>query len=271
MRGSSRAAALAGSKALAAALAGGVDRRQLGDELLSVMAAIDGSATLRRALADPSREASAKQSLVERLLTGKVSAETLVVLKNLVGQRWATERDLSDTVEELGVSAILAGAEQTGRIDRVEDELFRFERTVAGSPELRDRLADRQGDADAKASVVSQLLEGKAAEETVHLARQAVLHPRGRKFERTMERYLDLAAQRREQLTAVVTVAADLTEQQRERLSTALQNIYGKPVLLQQVLDPSVMGGIRVQVGDEVVDGTVLRRLDEARRHIAGG
>jgi F-type H+-transporting ATPase subunit delta len=271
MRGSSRAAALAGSKALDAALAGGADRRALGDELLAVTATVDGSATLRRALADPSREGSEKQALVERLLTGKVSAEALVVLKNLVGQRWATERDLSDTVEDLGVQSILAGAEQADRIDRVEDELFRFERTVAGSPQLRDTLTNRQGDAEAKAAVVSRLLEGKAADETIHLARQAVLAPRGRKFERTMERYLALAAQRREQLTAVVTVATDLTGQQRERLAAALQNIYGKQVLLQQVLDPAVMGGIRVQIGDEVVDGTVLRRLDEARRHLAGG
>jgi F-type H+-transporting ATPase subunit delta len=68
----------------------------------------------------------------------------------------------------------------------------------------------------------------------------------------------------------VVTVAGDLTEQQRERLAGALQGIYGKPVLLQQVVDPQVVGGIRVQVGDEVVDGTVVRRLDEVRRRISG-
>ncbi|WP_457253503.1 F0F1 ATP synthase subunit delta [Pedococcus sp. P5_B7] len=270
MRGSSRAAAIAGGKALDAALAGGVDRRVLGDELLAVVGVIDGSATLRRALADPSREGSEKQALAERLLDGKVSAEAIVVVKNLVGQRWATERDLSDTLEDLAVTSILAGAEKANRIDRVEDELFRFERIVAGNPELRDRLTNRQGDVDAKAGVVSELLEGKATEETVRLARLAVLAPRGRKLDRTLERYLGLAAQRREQITAVVTAATELTPQQRERLAAALQGIYGKPVLLQVVLEDQVLGGIRVQVGDEVVDGTVLRRLDEARRHIAG-
>ena len=270
MRGSSRVAALAGSKALDAALAGGVDRSKLGDELLAVADTIDGSATLRRALADPSREAADKAALAERLLTGKVTPETVVVVKNLAGQRWAAERDLADTVEQLGVAAVLAGAEHAGRIDRVEDELFRFERAVAANPELRDALTNRRGDPQAKAGLVQELLEGKVVPETLRLARQAVLAPRGRKLDRTLEGYLALAAQRREQVTAVVTVARDLTAQQRERLSAALQNIYGKPVLLQQVLDPQVMGGIRVQVGDEVVDGTVLRRLDEARRHITG-
>ncbi len=270
MRGSSRASAIAGSTALEAALAAGVDRRALAEELLAVTGLIDSSATLRRALADPSRDAGGKQELAERLLSGKVSAETLVVVKALVGQRWATERDLGDTVERLGIEALLAGAEANGQIDRVEDELFRFERIVAGNPDLRDRLTNRQGDTQAKAGVVAQLLEGKASEETVRLARQAVLAPRGRKLDRTLESYLALAATRREQLTAVVTAATELTEQQRARLSSALQNIYGKTIVLQVVRDEQVIGGIRVQVGDEVVDGTILRRLDEARRHIAG-
>jgi F-type H+-transporting ATPase subunit delta len=270
MRGSSRAAAAAGEKALEAAFAAGADRSALAEELLAVTSLVDGNATLRRALADPSRDAEGKQALAERLLSGKVSAETIVIVKSLVGQRWATERDLTDTLEQLGIESLLAAAESAGRIDRVEDELFRFERIVAGNPELRDRLTNRQGDAQAKAGVVDQLLSAKAAPETQRLVRQAVLAPRGRKLDRTLELYLALAAKRREQVTAVVTAAADLTEQQRERLSSALQNIYGKPVLLQVVLDPRVLGGIRVQIGDEVVDGTVLRRLDEARRHIAG-
>jgi F-type H+-transporting ATPase subunit delta len=270
MRGSSRAAALAAGKALDAALAGGADRAALGDELLAITGIIDGSATLRRALADPSREAAQKQELAERLLTGKVSAESIVIVKNLVGQRWSTERDLSDTLEDLGVESILAGAEGAGRIDAVEDELFRFERTVAGNPGLRDALTNRNARGEAKAVLVSELLEGKSSPETERLVRQSVLAPRGRRFDRTLEHYLALAAKRREQLTAVVTVASDLTEQQSERLAAALQRIYGKPVLLQVVLDTEVLGGIRVQVGDEVVDGTVLRRLDEARRRLTG-
>ncbi len=68
-----------------------------------------------------------------------------------------------------------------------------------------------------------------------------------------------------------MTVAAPLTDQQHSRLRSALEAHYGKSVTLQVVLDPSVMGGIRVQVEDEVVDGTVLRRIEEARRHVTGG
>ncbi len=270
MQGSSRVAAVAGGKALDAALSGGVNPAALGDELLAVTDVVDGNATLRRALADPSREAGQKQDLVERLLTGKVSPEALVVVKNLVGQRWSAERDLSDTIESLGVEAILAGAEKDGRIDQVEDELFRFERIVAGNHELLDALNNRNADSDAKTQVVASLLEGKASPETVRLATRTVQHPRGRRLDRTFEMVLGLAAKRREQLTAVVTTAVELSEQQRERLATALHGIYDKPILLQVVRDPEVVGGIHVQVGDEVIDGTVLRRLDEARRRLAG-
>jgi F-type H+-transporting ATPase subunit delta len=114
------------------------------------------------------------------------------------------------------------------------------------------------------------LLQGKVSAETARLARQSVLVPRGRRFDRTMRDYLALAARRREQLTAVVTSAVDLDEGQRQRLANALQRIYGKTIQLQMVVDPKVVGGVRVQIGDEVVDGTVLRKLEGARRHIAG-
>ena len=90
-------------------------------------------------------------------------------------------------------------------------------------------------------------------------------------FDTVLDTYLRYAAARREQLTAVVTTAAPLTPEQTARLASALQRIYSKPILVQQLIEPDVIGGIRVQVGDEVVDGTVLRRLDEARRHLAGG
>jgi F-type H+-transporting ATPase subunit delta len=271
MRGSSRGAARASQEAFDAALAASSDGTTLGEELFAVTGVVDGTASLRRALADPSREGDAKAGLARQLFGGKVSDAAVDLVAVVTSQRWAAERDLVDVLESLAVQAFLANAEGTGRIDRVEDELFRFERIVAGDTGLRDTLSSRNTDAGGKAALVHTLLDAKAAPETVRLVEQAVRVPRGRRLDRIMEEYLELASRRREELTALVTAAAPLTEQQQARLRSALEGHYGKSVTLQVVQDPRVMGGIRVQVGDEVVDGTVLRRLDEARRHVTGG
>lgn len=271
MHGSSRVAAAKGREALDVVLVPGTDWNVLAEDLFGILGALDGSATLRRALADPSRQGAAKRDLAGRLFGGKVGVAATSVISALAAQRWSTDRDLTDSVETLAVQTVLAGAEREGRIDAVEDELFRFDRTVSGTPELRDVLSARNNDAAGKAEIVTRLLDGKAAPETVRLARQAVTTPRGRRLDRALESYLALAAARRDQLTAVVTSAAELTEQQRARLVTALEGVYAKSINLQSVIDPYVMGGIRVQIDDEVVDGTILRRLDEARRHLSGG
>ncbi|MBM6405485.1 F0F1 ATP synthase subunit delta [Phycicoccus sp. CSK15P-2] len=271
MRGSSRGAARESSAAFDKTLRGRVNAAKLAEELFAVTGVVESSASLRRALADPSREGSAKSGLARSLFDGKVGAPALKLVEAVAAQRWAAERDFGDMLESLAVQALLASAEKAGHIDRVEDELFRFERIVAADPGLRDTLSSRNSDADGKASLVRGLLDGKAAPETIRLAEQAVRVPRGRRLDRVMESYLELASQRRDELAALVTVAAPLTEQQQARLRSALEAHYGKSVTLQVVQDPAVMGGIRVQVGDEVVDGTVLRRLEEARRHVTGG
>lgn len=271
MRGTSRAAATAGEERLAAVLGDGADPGALADELFAAAGLVDGNASLRHALADPSRDGTAKRELVTNLFTGKVSAPAVDLLGELAAQRWAAERDLTDATEQLAIDAVLASAEASNDVARVEDELFRFERIIAGSPELRDALTDRHGEREAKAAMVDALLADKVAPQTLRLARQSVLAPRGRRIEQTIGEFLQRAAARREQVTAVVTAAKPLSDAQERRLVAALGSTYGKDVLLQVIVDPDVLGGIRVRVGDEVVDGTVSRRLDEARRHMAGG
>ncbi|MGL5865325.1 MAG: F0F1 ATP synthase subunit delta [Dermatophilaceae bacterium] len=270
MRGSSRAAALAAQSALDTALDGSPDWPRLAEELFAITGIVENNASLRRALADPSRDGAAKAGLARSLFGSRLSSVAADLVADVAGQRWSAERDLGDTLEGLAVQALLARAEREDRIDRVEDELFRFERIVAGDPGLRDLLSSRTADGEGKAGVVDALLDGKATPETRRLARQAVQVPRGRRLSRVIEAYLELASRRRDEVSALVTVASPLSAEQSRRLGAALQRQYGKKVLLHVVLDPQVIGGIRVQVGDEVVDGTVLRRLDEARRHVTG-
>lgn len=269
MHGSSRGAAVAVDKAFDAVV-GQADRTRLAEDLFAITAVIDGNASLRRALADPSREGEAKRELTKSLFAGKVTDASVSLTAEAAAQRWSGERDLTDTLESLAVQSLLAQAEAQGHIDDVEDQLFRFERIVAADPQLRDTLSSRNTDADGKAGLVRTLLEGKAQPETIRLAEQAVRQPRGRRLDRVLEAYLELASRRRDELTALVTVAAPLTDQQAARLRSSLETLYGKSVKLQTVLDEHVLGGIRVQIGDDVIDGTISRRIDQARRHVTG-
>lgn len=269
MRGSSRSAAAAGDAAYGEVV-GSVDAATLADELFAAGATIEGNATLRRALTDPSREPEAKDGLARRLFGGKVSDQATHVLAVLAAGRWSQERDLTDSIEALGVNALAESADRAGRLGDVEDQLFRFERLVAGTPALRDALTNRQTDPAGKADLVGRLLDGKAAPETVRLARQAVGKRSDKRLDAIFEGFLKQIAERRGQLTALVTSATALSAPERVRLSEALTRLYDRPIQIQSVLDPAVVGGLRVQVGDEVIDGTVATKIEGARRHFGG-
>ena len=88
--------------------------------------------------------------------------------------------------------------------------------------------------------------------------------------EQALDRYLEAAAARRRQLVAEVVAASPLTEGQRARLSTALRRIYGRDIRINLDVDPEVLGGLRIQVGGELIDSTVIARLNNARRTLAG-
>lgn len=243
---------------------------RLGEELFAVAALLDSSVGLRRALTDPSRDAGAKAGLVGRLLEAKVSGTTVDVVGGMARERWSTSRDLADACEHVGALAMLADAQREDTLDTVEDELFRFGRIVDGDPGLQAALSDRKRSGADKAKLVEELLEGKVRPQTLVLARQAVLAPRGRRLHEVLEDFGRAAALRRDRMVARVTAAVPLTGDQRERLTQVLTRVYERTMHLDVDLDPELLGGLRVQVGDEVIDATVLARLDEARRRLAG-
>ena len=266
MQGSSRAAATRSREAFTAALTAGVDLPRLAEELFSVVGLLDSNSHLRRAVGDPAREGGDKVALTERVFGGKVSDAALTVLGGVISQRWSNDRDLTDSLESYAVETVVAAAENNEQVDRVEDELFRFERIVAADPDLATALGDAAVPSDKRLALVDNLLSDKVAPETLLLARQAVSAPRGRRFGRTVEEFLDAASRRRDQQTATVTSAVPLTDGDRQRLVAGLSALYGGQVHLNTLIDPRVLGGVKVEIGDEVIDGTVIRKLDGARR-----
>lgn len=272
MRGASRDS-LAGARERLEELGRSDDRTGLGpvaDELFSVSALLDREGGLRRALADPSLPGRTKTELARGLLGEQLDEQTLAVLDGLVSARWSRPADLLDALDELGATALLIVAEAAGELDDVEDELFRFSRIVDREPELLMALTDQRLPLERKRELSHALLESRARPATLRLVDEVVAHPRGRTLDRALADYAELAAERRQRLVATVRVAVALTEAQGARLAAALEREFGRGVQLQVELDPAVLGGVHVKIGDEVLDGTVAGRLAEARRRLAG-
>ena len=242
----------------------------LADELFAVVGVLDRSGALRRALTDPARRADDRAGLAEAVFGSRLSPPTVAMVLGAVRDRWSAPRDLPDALEALAAEALVVSAEWAGRLDEVEDELFRFARIVAAQPELRGALVDRALPAERKTGLVDALLAERAAPETRRLVRQAALAPRGRTVERLLEEFGEAAAARRNRLVAHVTAAVELSAQQRDRLAAALRRIYGHDMHLDVAVNPDLIGGLQVLVGDEVVDGSLVSRLDDARRRLVG-
>src|SRR5262245_60614838 len=211
---------------------------QLGAELFSVVRLLDREPGLRRTLGDSSAERTRREDLRTRLLSGKGSDQALQVLVEAVGNRWSTPRELVDGVDELGRTALLVHAEREGRLDTVEDELFRFGRIVAADGELERALADRTAPPDAKGTLIRTLLGDKADAVTVELVEQLATTPRGRSIVTGLDELAAEAAKRRERSVAYVTAPVPLTEQQEQRLTDTLTRIYSRPIALHVEVDP---------------------------------
>ncbi|MER7622776.1 F0F1 ATP synthase subunit delta [Streptomyces sp. NPDC126503] len=271
MNGASREALAAARESLDALIDNtSVDATTLADELASVTALLDREVSLRRVLTDPAQPGEAKAALAQRLLSGQVGGATVDLVSGMVRSRWSRSRDLVDSAEELANTADLTAAQRTGALDDVEDELFRFGRIVSSSTELRSALTDKAATATAKAELLRSLLGGKAHRTTERLVVRLVTQPRGRSLEAGLESLSKLAADRRNRMVAVVTSAVPLSDQQKQRLGAVLAKLYGREMHLNLDVDPAVLGGISVRVGDEVINGTVAERLDEATRRLAG-
>ncbi|MGW7515896.1 F0F1 ATP synthase subunit delta [Streptomyces sp. NPDC054796] len=247
-----------------------VDAARLADELSAVTALLDREVSLRRVLTDPSRAGEAKAELAGRVLGGQVGGEAVDLVSGLVRLRWSSPRDLVDAVEELADSADLVAAERDGSLDDVEDELFRFSRTVSASPELRSALSSNKARPAAKTQLLHTLLGGRAKPVTERLVTRLVSQARGRSLEGGLEALSKLAAERRSRSVAIVTSAVPLSDQQKQRLGAVLARMYGRQVHLNLDVDPTVLGGITVRIGDDVINGSVADRLDDAQRRMAG-
>jgi len=268
MYAASREASSRSRDALRAALTGSDGAAATtGSELFAVVAVLDEQRSLRVALADVSVPGSARAELSEQVFGSKVSAATQAVLTTAVAQNWSRPADLVDTLVLLGQEALLESAANSGRLTAVEDELFRLGRIVDDNPDLEQVLSDRAKSVEVKQEILARLLAGKTESTTQSLAEQVVARQRtglGPAFDALS----DLAAARREQIVAHVRATVALSTGQRDRLATALERIYDKSITVHVEVDPGLLSGLVVRIGDDVIDGSATGRLEQLRRSL---
>ncbi|GIU98683.1 MAG: hypothetical protein KatS3mg014_0299 [Actinomycetota bacterium] len=164
--------------------------------------------------------------------------------------------------------ALLAVAEAEGELDLVEDELYGFAKALETHGDLREALHDPTLPAERKKGLIRDLLGGRANPNTVNALLFLIDQGRARDLEAILEAFARAAAERRNRELAEVRSAVPLDAAQQARLAEALSRVTGKAVEVKVVVDPRVIGGIVAKVGDEVFDGTVRTRLEEARERL---
>ncbi|CAM4011149.1 F0F1 ATP synthase subunit delta [Helcobacillus massiliensis] len=242
---------------------------ELASELFQIAAAVDTSNQLVRLLSDPGRDPELKSTAVRTLIQGKASDEALELTEEVVRRPWSEQNHILDALEAAGASALLSQAEKAGRLETVEEELFQFSRLIDSEPELTAAFDEHRDDAGARRSIARRLLEGRVDPVTVALAVQAVGADAEMKASRRVLHFAEFAADRRRRLLAVVTSATELSDRQQSRLSEILAAKFGQSVQMNFEVSPDVIGGMRVQVGDDLYDATVLSRLTEARSRLS--
>jgi len=264
--GSTTRQALAASRAALDAAAGSLGLAQA-DELLAAGRVMGESAQLRSVLSDASTDKETKVGAMRAVLGSSVSAAVLEILGTAVSHRWSNDDDLLAAIEELGIRAAAASAPDGSDI---EGELFAFGRAVTSDAELELALSSKLGSAASKAQLVDRLLAGKVSEHALVILRHLVQQPRGRRINALIRQATSIVADESDHAIATVTTAKPIAAAQLERLRAALSANYGRQLKVNQVIDPELIGGVRVQVGNDIIDGSVATRLHELRLQLAG-
>lgn len=234
---------------------------ELAGEFFAIANALQQSAQLRSLLSDPSAERVAKDRVIDSVIA-EASANAKEMAKQAANLRWSSSRDMAAALELVGVRAV---ASQSKALDSLQSELFEIQQLVAKDSELELTLSTTRFSSLAKQELVTKLLAGKVSESSLALARQAVFSRTYKRFAEVIEQYGLWIAEFAGESVAHVRVAKALSSEQTEKLSGALARAFGRELQLNVEIDPDILGGVHVTVNGEVIDGTVLTKLVNAR------
>jgi F-type H+-transporting ATPase subunit delta len=245
----------------------------LADDLVAVTKLLRAQPVLTKHLAESTDNSEGRANLAESLLSGKVSDTAVEIVKTAASQRWSDEDDLVFAIRHTARLALLVRAERNNETAEVEDQLFRFSRIIDEEYRLSALLSDYTTPAEGRIALLDSVLgssAGGASDTTKALLAQAVDLLTGERADEVVRELAELAVARRGEVVAHVTAAAALSDDQRNRLTEVLSRIYGHPVSIQLHFEPDTLGGLRIAVNDEVIDGSLSSRLAAAETRLPG-
>ena len=245
------------------------DAWRIGNELFTITKVLDDSIQLERALTDPSRPVADKVAVLTELLGDNVHPMTMEIMTDLVSRHWSRARDIANAVEDFGVDAMMYYADATGATLQVSVELSELHSALLNLPVVHAKLYDYQATSEARVKLFHEVFSGKTLNKvTMRLAEHATCNLRRRRYLETIQWLINKLSRHMGESMVTVTTATPLKPEQIKRLVEVYSAKVGRQVHINSVVDPTVLGGMRIQVGDEVTDNTVVAQLQNLHRRV---
>lgn len=265
---SSTRQALKAAREILKPLLAGADLR-FAEEIFAIGSAISDSKQLRNILSDPSAEGARKMAAISSVFGKSVSEKSVDLIGKIAELRWSSGADMVAALEQLAVETVAGIAAKDGKLDALESDMFEFKKVVDSDQQLQIALASRQASYEQKLRLVENLLGSRFMDSAGLLIRFAVIGSTKRRLSVVLEQFGKIISGFAGKLVATVTVAMPMTESQQTSLRNALAKDYGNELTLNVEVDPSILGGVKVQVAGEIIDGSVANRLKQARMMLA--
>lgn len=248
------------------------DAWRIGNELFSVTNVLDRNIRLERALTDPSRPVEDKVALLNKLVGDQAHEMTMEILTDLVGRRWSRVSDIANAVEDFGVDGMMYYADATDATLQVSIELAELHSALLNLPVVRSGLSSDRAPAEARIKLLYALVGNKDLNKvTMRLAEHAACNPRNRRYLSTIHWLINKFSRHMGESMVTVTTAAPLNQEQVDKLIAVYSKRLGRPVHINSNVDPTVIGGMRIEIGDEVTDNTVVAQLQQLQRRVTNG
>ncbi len=245
------------------------DAWRIGNELFTITKVLDDSIQLERALTDPSRPVADKVAVLKELFGDNAHPMTMEIMTDLVSRRWSRARDIANAVEDFGVDAMMYYADATDATLQVSIELSELHSALLNLPVVRAKLYDYQATSEARVKLFREVFSGKTLNKvTMRLAEHATCNLRRRRYLETIQWLINKFSRHMGESMVTVTTATPLKKEQIKRLVEVYSAKVGRQVHINSVVDPTVLGGMRIQVGDEVTDNTVVAQLQNLHRKV---